>query len=122
MFVLLWSLSAITGCKNQTSSPAELLIGEWIRDDHSEDFHFKFIFDENQSGQKITFVRDADRNAISSLQTFTWDAGDDELQFDYDGKKESTGFSITDDGKLYLKELSKLPFSKQTASQGGEKR
>ncbi|UMB59283.1 hypothetical protein MHL31_09345 [Lutibacter sp. A80] len=86
------------------------LIGEWMRTDFSDDFEFKLIFNDDNTGYKIYREGTIETEITSSLIPFDWKLVEDNLTFNEYEEIITTKYYINSEGELMLENYSDLPF------------
>ena len=104
-------LTSIVSCdKDDEIDHSNLLVGEWLRSDFSNNFEFKLIFQSDNIGFKIYREGTMETEIVSSLVQFNWSVDGNNLTFEEFGEIITTKYSFNSEGELILHDYSDLPF------------
>ncbi len=109
--LILLTFYSVLSCDNEDKIDySNQLVGEWMRSDFSDNFEFKLIFQEDNTGLRIYKEGTMDTKIVSSLVQFNWSLDKDTLTFDEYEKTIKTKYAINSEGALILENYSELPF------------
>ena len=107
-FLMIASLLSCTDDTVEVSND-EALIGEWMLNDPDNDCTLTLIFDANNTGIEIIGCEYPDGTFVSSAESFTWEINQDLLTIDFSGEKIKSSFSFSEEGHLFLPNMTDSP-------------
>jgi hypothetical protein len=104
-------ITSTFSCKSDDEmNLSDNLVGEWLRNDFSDDFEFKLIFQSDNSGLRIYREGNMETEITSSAIQFNWSTDKNTLTFSESDEIITTKYSFNSDGQLILTDYSDLPF------------
>ena len=112
VLLLLLIVPTTFSCDKDNVSFSSILVGEWQRDDTTEDFDFRLLFNSDFTGVKIVTEGTMETEIISSLIQFNWSLKMKTLIIEELDTTFETTYIFNSEGQLILNEYSNVPFNK----------